>query len=54
MSYMEREVRARKAAGISNEDIAIGIGIDEAQVERCLLGEHVVKDPTDDKGMVQA
>ena len=53
MSYMEREVRARKAAGISNKDIAIGIGIDEAQVER-LLGEHVVKDPTDDKGMVQA
>ena len=43
MSYMEQEVRARKAAGINNADIAIGIGIDEARVERCLLGEHVVR-----------
>ena len=43
MSYMETEVRARKAQGVSNSDIAANIGIDEARVERCLLGEHVVR-----------
>jgi hypothetical protein len=40
---MEQEVRARKAQGYPNDEIAIGIGIDEARVERCLLGEHVVR-----------
>jgi hypothetical protein len=40
---MEKEVRARKATGISNADIARGIGIDEARVERCLAGEYVVR-----------
>lgn len=43
MSYMEMEVRARKAQGMDNAFIARSIGIDEARVERCLLGEHVVR-----------
>lgn len=43
MSYFEREARAQRAQGISIADISASLRVSETQIERALLGEHVVR-----------
>ncbi len=43
MSYFEREARAQRAQDISIGDIAASLQVSEAQIERALLGEFVVR-----------